>query len=344
MLRPVVTVPIYAVHGLLAGARRKGLASEAWLGSVLRQAGIAEPLLQLEQARVTIEQYIALFSAVKDRLDDECLGHLHGRPLRRGSFVLMARSTLGAPTLAAALRRISESFDLLQDDAALVPVAEGSRCGAALQMRDGLATYDDFLHGLLLRVFWRLLAWLHGGRLVPKGFDFAFPCEQPALAAGYAGIFPGVLGFGQARSVVWFEPSAFVHPVRRDAVALQAFVRATPGNVVGPRLNGHTASARVRALLLRTCPQWPDLAAAAQQLHMSASALQRHLALEGKSFQMLKDELRRDMAIVRLSSTEAALSAIADELGFADGTAFQRAFKSWTGSAPGVYRSQARKT
>jgi AraC-like DNA-binding protein len=77
---------------------------------------------------------------------------------------------------------------------------------------------------------------------------------------------------------------------------------------------------------------------------MSVSALQRHLSLEGKSFQMLKDELRRDMAIVRLTSTGATLSAIADELGFADSTAFQRAFKSWTGSTPGIYRSPLRRT
>jgi AraC-like DNA-binding protein len=100
----------------------------------------------------------------------------------------------------------------------------------------------------------------------------------------------------------------------------------------------------VRALLQQACPEWPDLTVAAQRLHMSVSALQRHLAVEGKSFQVLKDELRRDMAIVRLTSTDAALSAIAAELGFADGTAFQRAFKSWTGSTPGVYRSRTQKT
>ena len=95
MLKPVVTVPVFAVHGLLDGARSKGLATESWLDGVLAQARIAESLLHLEQSRVTIEQYIALFSAVKNSLDDECLGHLHGRPLRCGSFALMARSTLG---------------------------------------------------------------------------------------------------------------------------------------------------------------------------------------------------------------------------------------------------------
>ena len=342
MLKPVVTVPVFAVHGLLDGARSKGLATESWLDGVLAQARIAESLLHLEQSRVTIEQYIALFSAVKNSLDDECLGHLHGRPLRCGSFALMARSTLGAKSLAAALQRVSASFALLQDDVALVPVSDGLLKGAALDVRHALGKHSDFLHGLLLRVFWRLLVWLHGGRLVPRGLDFAF--EPPPRAADYAQIFSGTLRFGQARSAVWFEASAFTQPMRRDTAALQTFLRATPGNLIGPRLIERTASARVRALLQQACPEWPDLTVAAQRLHMSVSALQRHLAVEGKSFQVLKDELRRDMAIVRLTSTDAALSAIAAELGFADGTAFQRAFKSWTGSTPGVYRSRTQKT
>ena len=341
MLKPVVTVPVFAVRGLLEGARSKGLATESWLDGVLAQARIAESLLHLEQSRVTMEQYIALFCAVKDSLDDECLGYLHGRPLRCGSFALMARSTLGAKTLAAALQRLSASFTLLQDDLSLVPVSDGLLKGAALDVRCAAGEHSDFLQGLLLRVFWRLLVWLHGGRMVPKGFDFAF--ETPPYAADYAQIFSGALRFGQARSAIWFEASAFAQPMRRDTAALQTFLHTAPSNLIGPRLIERTASARVRALLQQAYPEWRDLTIAAQRLHMSVSALQRHLAAEGKSFQLLKDELRRDMAIIRLTSTDAALSAIAAELGFADSTAFQRAFKSWTGSTPGIYRSHTQK-
>ena len=341
MLKPVDTVPVFAVHGLLDGAREKRLATESWLCGVLAQARIAESLLHLGQSRVTVEQYIALFSAVKESLNDECLGYLRGRPLRSGSFALIARSTLGAKTVAAALERVSESFALLQDDIDLVPVSDDSLSGAALCARDVSVEHSDFLHGLLLRVFWRLLVWLHGGRLVPKRFDFAF--QPPPHASDYSRIFTGTLRFGQERSAVWFENTAFAQPMRRDTVALQTFLRATPSNLVGPHLNERTSSARVRMLLQHACPAWPDLADAAQRLHVSVSALQRHLAVEGKSFQMLKDQLRRDMAIVRLTSTDATLSAIAVELGFADSTAFQRAFKSWTGCAPGVYRSLTRQ-
>lgn len=192
----------------------------------LAQARIAESLLHLEQSRVTMEQYIALFSAVKDSLNDECLGYLHGRPLRCGSFALMARSTLEAKTRQSA-ERLSASFTLLQDDLSLAPVSDGLLNGAALDVRRAAGEHSDFLQGLLLRVFWRLLVWLHGGRLVPRGLDFTF--ETPPCAADYAQIFSGTLRFGQARSAIWFEASAFAQPMRRDTAALQTFLGRRTG-------------------------------------------------------------------------------------------------------------------
>ena len=341
-MRPVVTVPIFAIQGLLDGARIKGLATPEWLENVLGRATIGESLLEIEVPRVTMTQYLALLSAVKDSLDDECLGYLRGRPLRCGSFALMARSTLGAKTLGAALSRLAGSFALLQDDVTLVPVSEGSLSGVALQMNGGPGTHDDFLHGMLLRVFWRLLVWLHGDRLVPQRFDFNF--SPPPHAVSYGLIFPGTVRFGQPRTAIWFDASAFKHPVRRDWEALHSFLRATPGNLIGPHLNERNASARVRMVLQRAIPEWPDLGITAQRLHMSVSALQRHLAAEGTSFQALKDQLRRDMAIVRLTSSDASHAAIAADLGFTDSTAFQRAFKLWTGGTPGAYRASLRST
>ena len=73
---------------------------------------------------------------------------------------------------------------------------------------------------------------------------------------------------------------------------------------------------------------------------MSMATLQRRLAAEHTSFQKVKDELRRDVAVVRLNAGHATLAEIAFELGFADSAAFQRAFKGWTGSAPGSYRQR----
>ena len=60
---------------------------------------------------------------------------------------------------------------------------------------------------------------------------------------------------------------------------------------------------------------------------MPAFILQRRLAREETSFQTWKNELRRDIAIVRLNTSTVPLYTLVGDLGFADSIAFQRAFK-----------------
>ena len=119
---------------------------------------------------------------------------------------------------------------------------------------------------------------------------------------------------------------------------MRTFLADARAHVIVPPRGADLVVTRVRKHLQGTQPEWPDLAATAEALYMAPSTLQRRLAADGTSFQALKDELRRDLAIVRLNTSTVPLAALAYELGFADSAAFQRAFKSWTGSAPGAYR------
>ena len=192
------------------------------------RAGISESLLDLEDSRVTVEQFNALFIAV-DSLNDECLGYLHGRPMRPGSFALMVRSAFTAHSLSYALRRLSESFALLQDDVALVPVTEGAlgasrwRCAAArAHMPNSFTHICCACSGALAAVAARRPAGAAAIRL-----QFA----QPLHAMSYGRIFP--VRCASPRTAAWFDADAFKQPVRRDRDALQSFLRATPGNVVG---------------------------------------------------------------------------------------------------------------
>lgn len=338
MLQPPVTIPIAFVQGMLSGIRARGADAPVDIGIALEDAGIAPSLLEETASRVTAEQYVDLFALLMKRLDDEALCFLTRR-LRCGSFALMLRSALGAPTFEVALRRVAHTFSLLQDDLSLVLLHEGPLAGFGLRLNNLQAPHQNFLHELMLRVYWRLFAWLHGGRLVARRFDFGF--DLPPYADGYAKVFPGPLQFGQPLTAMWFDASALATPMHRDAHAMQVFLSASPANVILPRLAEQAVSAKVRAVLQQNRPAWADLVTTASSLHMSVSTLQRHLATEGTSFQSLKDQLRRDVAIVRLNTSAVPLAALAEELGFADSAAFQRAFKTWTGGAPGSYRSAA---
>lgn len=330
MLQSPVTVPIAFVKGMLSGVRSRGLCCEVFLAD----AGIDPDLLAQSGARVTADQYLALFQSLTDRLDDDLLGFL-SHPLRRGSFALIVRSAAGEDTLGSAMRRAGRTFGLLQTEVELQLVQAGPLAGLRLHFNDPAAAQLVFLHELLLRSFWRLLAWLAGGRLPAERFDFAF--ANPPYAGSYGKIFPAPLRFEQQQSAFWIDARHLQQPVRQDKAALRSFLADARANVIVPRRTD-LVSERVRLHLQKAQPAWPDLGATAAALHMAASTLQRRLASDGTSFQALKDALRRDLAIVRLNTSSVPLAALADELGFADSAAFQRAFKHWTGSSPGAYR------
>lgn len=333
MLKPPITVSMAFVQGMLCGVAARGVSRN----DLLVEAGIDPDLLEQLGARVTGEQYIDLFRLVAKSLNDDGLGFF-SRPLKRGSLLLMVRSALGAPNLEVGMRRISRTFYLLQDDVEMVQVQEDGLAGWSLVFADPLRKFPVFMHEALLRIFWRVLGWLVVSRLPVDHFDLAFPC--PFYADHYGKVLPAPLRFDQPHSAFWFDAKYLKEPIRRDEAQLRTFMLNVQCNVVLPRRIEDEIGGKVRSYLQQQIPLWPDLVATAQALHMSVSTLQRHLGTEGTSFQALKNELRRDMAVSRLNTSNVSLAVLASELGFTDCATFQRAFKSWTGSAPGAYRGR----
>lgn len=335
MFIPPPSIPIVFVQTMLAGRAMVGQPVHTWLV----EAGIAPALLDHAAARVTADQYARLMRVVIDRSGDEALGFL-SRPLRPGTLALLARGTLGAPTLDVAMRRFARSFGLVQDDFTVDLLNEGQVTGVALRATDAAARHPVFVQEMLLRVFWRLLAWLAGGRLPVRRFDFAFP--RPPHSASYAQLFPGHVVFDQPYSAFWFDSRRLQAPVRRDEAALRSFLAEAQTQIIIPRRGEASLVARVRAHLLSRQPDWPSLVTCAAALNMAESTLQRRLTDEQSSFRAVKDALRRDIAIARLNTSDVPFAKLAGELGFGDSASFQRAFKGWTGVAPGSYRGHMR--
>src|ERR1700754_4750676 len=112
MLKPPVSISMAFVRGLLQGPLNRGESPER----LLEAAGIDPVLLNEASARVTGDQYIALFRAINEALGDDGLGFF-SRRLKVGSLALIVRPSLGAPSLEVAMRRMARTFALLQDDA-----------------------------------------------------------------------------------------------------------------------------------------------------------------------------------------------------------------------------------
>jgi len=304
--------------------------------AVLRKAGIEDQAIEDNAARFTVRQIARLLRIAIDALDDEALGML-AHPVRCGAFALQARSALGAPDLAVALRRVLHTYRLLHHGVELIVVRNDELTGLALEFSDARAARFIYFHEQTLRVYWRFLAWLIGGHLPAARFDFAYP--RPAHADDYERVFPAEIRFATPRSAVWLATHSLDTPVVRDEASFKKFLTDGLINVLLPTRDLGISS-RVNVYLKQAQPQWPDLERTAQALNMAVSTLQRYLSAEHTSFQALKDHLRREVAIHRLRTSDIPLVKLAGELGFADAATFRRAFKSWTGQPPGRYRKR----
>jgi AraC-like DNA-binding protein len=72
----------------------------------------------------------------------------------------------------------------------------------------------------------------------------------------------------------------------------------------------------------------------ADRLKMSARTLRRRLREEGTTHQQLLDELRHHLALRYLNEDKRTVREVAFLLGFADSSAFSKAFRRWTGGSP----------
>jgi AraC-like DNA-binding protein len=86
----------------------------------------------------------------------------------------------------------------------------------------------------------------------------------------------------------------------------------------------------------------PKMADIARGLGLSARTFHRRLAEQGRRFQTLTEETRRDLAEGLLRDDGHSLAEIAFLTGFSEQSAFTRAFRRWVGTTPASYRKACR--
>ncbi len=97
----------------------------------------------------------------------------------------------------------------------------------------------------------------------------------------------------------------------------------------------------VRGLLRKSLKtQQHSITDIASQFGMHERTLSRRLLEEGTTFRNELKDIRYEVARQLLADTTIPLSQAATALGYADPTAFSRAFKQWSGNSPAEWRRQ----
>ena len=326
------TISIHFVNAALAGVRRLNID----LNVILNRAGIDAELLTQPRARVSPDQYTRLAQTLWLVSQDEHLGF--GRsPRRLGTFAMMCRLIIHAGTLGKALERGSQFYRLFGDEwsMGIARDAHDARLSVHIPMdRDP----EHFITEGMLMVWHGLASWLIERRIPLERVQFAYP--EPSHISEYDALFfSPIMRFDQQRTEITFAADYLDLPIRQTEASLDEFLKTAPAQLLVKFKNSSSLTSRIREVLkTHIGEEMPTLNDVASRLYLSPQTLRRRLATEGKSYQTVKDNLRRDAAIHLLLRPELTLEDVAQQVGFSETSTFHRAFKKWTGVTPGLYR------
>ncbi|HEX3951806.1 MAG TPA: AraC family transcriptional regulator [Steroidobacteraceae bacterium] len=326
------TIAICFVAAALQSVRGRDLNADELLAKV----GLSASLLQVPQARVSAKHYGALWRAIAAALDDEFFGQ-DSRRMKAGSFAMLCHAVLGCKTLGHALDRSLRFYALILDDIAGSIERHGHEARIVLHERAAGAHSRVFAHELLLMLLYGVSCWLVGRRIPILRTEFSY--AEPKHSAEYRLMYCADLRFNRRNTALAFEAGFLDLPVVQNERTAKEFLRTAPENILLKYKNVSSLSARVRRRLRQTLPGTvPAFESLAHDMGMTSATMRRRLHDEGESYQSIKDQLRRDLAISYLSHSGRSVMDIALELGFSERSAFHRAFRKWTGASPGEFR------
>jgi AraC-like DNA-binding protein len=166
-----------------------------------------------------------------------------------------------------------------------------------------------------------------------------FRHEPPPDLSDHEAHFGCPVRFGADRDAMQVSDAALRAPNRLGDPGLEGFFAAHLDRALAELSDEDDLERQVRLQISQALSEGaPTLAQVADRLGLSARTLQRRLADRGCAYQDLVDAARADLARRLLRRSDYPLAEIAFLTGFAEQSAFTRAFRRWTGATPAAWR------
>jgi len=188
-------------------------------------------------------------------------------------------------------------------------------------------------------VIWhRFPSWYIGEsiRLRETHFIHSAPAHRDELKI----MFPGSLSFNQPSNSLFFDAQYLDKPLIRSTKELDSFLANHPTDIMTIPGEDSSLEAQIERLIVASSHNqliFPKTEELAEQMNTSALTLYRRLQQEGTSYQKIKDNIRREVAINKLVKEKLSVDQVSEIVGFVEPRSFTRAFKHWTGLTPRSY-------
>ena len=334
----MIYISPHYVRVALKSAARKGLSSE----QICTATGIELSALEQNDSSITTEQLCHLWQFLWNALDDEYLGFTK-QPCKRGTFSLACKLACQTPSFKHLFREVNRICHLVGSDLILTAHTRKDQ-STALQLQNHAPEYDidHFITEYFLFYWHRLACWVSNQQIKPLRAEFTYPA--PPHAHIYSELFQCPIVFEAEHNALIFHPNFLdIQPIRSRR-ELYGFLNRLPADFMSLPGEDSSLATQIKILILNESAHqlvFPPLEKLAERLNMSRTSLGRKLAAEHTSYRQLKELIRYDLTMEKLSLTSLNITDIAQQVGFSEPASLHRAFKQWSGMTPQQFRGKS---
>ncbi|HNS86202.1 MAG TPA: helix-turn-helix domain-containing protein [Parvularculaceae bacterium] len=334
--------PVYARAAQVRPLLDMAAAGGVDIAELLKALGISPGVFE-NDGKIALADYFRLQNQVSAALSDETL-HLSSRQLLPGTTDFVMARLSAARSLHDAMKTLAQSFNLLHGGEYNFVRRKGDVIAFTIDDRGFPYTQSvspEFLHFSLecVQIFLHCMIALVSRPHAQAGLRrLAVTRAERSPQSIHLDFWRAPVRFGANAYSLAYDydvATAAIEPPPAETLNAAAVYQEIVSAAASPRATGQAGAMSdfVRQALTRGIIDQTRIAALAG---ISVATLRRRLECEGSSFR----DLRRDVlniAAKRLLQHRNSVAQVAEELGFSDFRAFNRAFKAWNGVTPKAF-------
>ncbi len=310
---------------------------------VLRSLELDRAVLSNPEGFIPCSLFARILEEAARATGDSCFGLHFGERFNIKNIGPLTYVVLNSPTIAIADEHVARYLKLYNQAAKVFFTVEGQRAYLHYVLVDlGIESpRHQNEYSMVIRL--NTIRMMVGSQWAPLEVRFAH--QVPEQISEHVRIFGAPVLFGYSTNAFVIEREFLERQIPAADQRLYRIMERYLEEVLAeiPQEDGVLAAVR-RAVAESMREGDPNLARVAKKMAMSPRTLQRQLKEQGMEFKKLVDDTRQRFAVSYLRNRRNTITEIAFLLGYSEVSAFNRAFKRWTGSTPLAYRRPAAQT
>ena len=306
---------------------------------VFEAAGVDLKILDNPDNVISFETRAHLLEVCSELTACEHFGHLVGRQDSLSAFGMVGYFCMHSPTVESALENLVRYMHLHVRGGGVNLEQSGSTAYFGYEIYQPLAERTYQLEDAAIAATYNVIQELCGSDW--GATEIWFTHRMPNNLSPYRKFFQAPMRFDMEKCGIFFSARWLKRPVRAADPELSRLLHKEIDDLEARYQENFSEQVRRvihDALLARHCTA--EHVSALFSMH--SRTFHRRLKAEGTTFQSMVDETRYHISRQMLETSDAALSHIADMLGYTDVRTLNRAFKRWSGSTPAQWRRDRR--